>query len=249
MPRYFLDVAYRGLAYSGFQKQENAVTIQTVVEDSLQLIFQQRFELTGSSRTDAGVNALQNFFHFDAEAPLNLARIYNLNAVLPADIAIKRFFEVAGHRHCRFDAAYREYHYHIYRKKDPFWVETAYHYPFNLDLELMDEAAALVQQNKSFYAFSKRNTQVKTYVCTIFESRWEQGDNHLVYFVRGNRFLRGMVRGLVGSMLQVGRRRISIDDFQALLNGTSTVQADFSPPGRGLFLAKVVFPWEEELRG
>lgn len=246
MPRYFVEVAYKGAGYSGFQKQENAVTIQAEVEKALQIVFQTDFHLTGSSRTDSGVNALQNYFHFDTDSLLNSKRTYNLNAVLPDDIAVTRLYKVEDNSHCRFDAVYREYHYHIYFKKDPFWRESAYHFPFPLAVEKMEIAAEMVLKNRYFYAFSKRNTQVKTFECTIYESSWEQSENHLIYKVKANRFLRGMVRGLVGTMLQLGRNKIRLEDFQELLCGKNGLQADFSPPGKGLTLVKIGFKQQEQ---
>lgn len=242
MYRYVIEVAYVGAGYSGFQRQQNGVTIQSEVERALALVFQREFLLTGSSRTDSGVNAKQNFFHFDSPMKLDLRRAYNINAVLPPSIAVTNFFPVKPHIHVRFDAIYREYEYHIYSRKNPFLDRFAYYYPFQLDIHLMEMAAALVKTNTAFVAFSKRNTQVKTYNCLIYDSKWEVFPDRMVYTIRGNRFLRGMVRGLVGTMLQVGRKKMTLDEFESLLHNTTRSQADFSPPGHGLFLAKVGYP-------
>lgn len=242
MPRYFLEVAYKGTQYSGFQIQDNATSIQQEVEKALGVFFRTPFSLTGSSRTDGGVHALQNYFHFDYEGVINKRNLYNINAILPADIVLKDAFPVAPDAHCRFDALSREYRYYVYRRKDPFLEDRAFFYPYTLDREKMDAAAALIPTYQDFTAFSKRSTQVKTFLCSIQESTWYQEQDCLVYRVKANRFLRGMVRGLVGTMLQVGRGRISVPGFESIIQGRDNQQADFSVPGHGLFLFRVYFP-------
>src|ERR1700759_1950458 len=161
MGRYFLEVAYKGTQYSGFQIQENAVSIQEEVEKALEVFFRRRVELTGSSRTDGGVHAVQNFFHFDYEGVIEDKVIYNINAILPPDIVLKGVYPVAADAHCRYDALSREYRYYIYRKKDPFLADRAWFYPYTLDRERLQEAAALILEYHDFTSFSKRNTQVK----------------------------------------------------------------------------------------
>jgi tRNA pseudouridine38-40 synthase len=242
MPRYFLELSYKGNHYSGFQIQKNANSIQQEVEKALGIFFRQRFVLTGSSRTDGGVHALQNYFHFDYEGVLEKRILYNLNAILPADISIKGAYPVSQDAHCRFDALTREYRYYIYRKKNPFLADRAYFFPYTLDREKLDAVAALVPQFREFVSFAKRNSQAKTYDCTIAQSGWQEENECLVYQVVANRFLRGMVRGLVGTMLQVGRGKISVEEFAAILRNKDNQQADFSVPGHGLFLVRVTFP-------
>ncbi len=242
MPRYFLEVAYKGTNYSGFQIQDNAGSIQEEVEKALAILFRKKFELTGSSRTDTGVHALQNFFHLDSEELINPKALYNINALLPGDIALRNLFPVAPGSHCRFDATSREYRYSLYREKNPFLADRAWFYPYTLDREKLNGAAELVGQQKDFTAFSKRNTQVKTFLCDIQESGWKEENDCLVYRVVANRFLRGMVRGLVGTMLQVGRGRISLSQFGEILQSKDNRQTDFSAPGHGLFLFRVNFP-------
>jgi tRNA pseudouridine38-40 synthase len=242
MPRYFLELAYKGNQYSGFQIQKNANSIQQEVEKALGIVFRERFSLTGSSRTDGGVHALQNYFHFDYEGVIEKRIIYNINALLPPDIAIKGAYPVAPDAHCRFDALSREYRYYIYRKKNPFLTERAYFFPYTLDREKLNAAAALVPQFREFAAFAKRNSQVKTFECTIMESGWQEEGDCLVYRVTANRFLRGMVRGLVGTLLQVGRGKIGVEEFAAVLRNRDNQQADFSVPGHGLFLVRISFP-------
>ncbi len=241
MPRYFLELAYKGTAYSGFQVQENANTIQSEVEKALQTLFRQSFELTGSSRTDAGVHALQNFFHFDTNLIIQKASVYNLNAILPADITAKGIYPVPDLCHCRFDATGREYDYFIYRKKDPFMVDRGWLYPFPLDTGLLQEAAHILMEYTDFTSFSKRNTQVKNFLCTIERSEWQQEGASLIYQVKANRFLRGMIRGLVGTMVKLARGQLTVTEFRAIIEAKDCTKAYFSTPAQGLFLKHVQY--------
>jgi len=243
MARYFIELAYKGTNFSGFQRQDTGNTIQAEVEKALQILHRRPFSLTGSSRTDAGVHALQNYFHFDDELGLNPQLLYKINAILPRDIVVKRIFPVADDAHCRFHAISREYLYYIYRRKDPFLADRAYFFPYTLDFQKLQEAADVLKGTADFQSFSKRNTQVHTFICTIFHSEWREKENGvLVYNVKGNRFLRGMVRGLVGTMLQVGRGKMTIDQFREVIAAKDCTRADFSTPPHGLFLAEVAFP-------
>ncbi len=246
MSRYFIQLAYKGTGYAGFQVQDNAHSIQEAVEQALQVLFKQRFSLTGSSRTDAGVHALDNYFHFDAEglpaAEQLQHRVYNLNAILPPEIVIKRIIPVPDDAHCRFAALRREYRYYVYRSKDPFLADRAYFFPYTLDLEQLQAAAALLREYRDFSSFSKRNTQVKTFECRIDRSEWYAEGACLVYHVEANRFLRGMVRGLVGTMLRVGTGKLSLEGFRQVIESRDCTRADFSVPPQGLFLVKVHYP-------
>lgn len=242
MARYFLELSYKGTAYSGFQLQDNAVTIQSEVQRVMQVYFREAFTLTGSSRTDAGVHALQNFFHFDSEREVQPEVAYNLNALLPADIALKGIYAVPATAHSRFDAVAREYAYYIYRKKDPFMADRGWLYPFPLDWERLQQAAGILKEYRDFTSFSKRNTQVKTFNCILEQSEWAREGETLVYRVRGNRFLRGMVRGLVGTMLRVARGNADIAAFRSVIEAKDCTNADFATPARGLFLEKVLYP-------
>ena len=226
--------------------QQNANTIQAEVEKALKTYFRQPFALTGSSRTDAGVHAAQNWFHFDTELVINKEAaekaVYHLNAILPGDIVIKSIRQVRAEAHCRFDALSRSYKYTIYHLKDPFLAEKAWYYPFPVDMAVLHETAAMLKEYSNFQSFSKKNTQVFTYECTLAESDWTEEGNLLVYRVKGNRFLRGMVRGLVGTMLQAARGRMSAADFRALIEARDAKDTDFSAPAKGLILEAVVFP-------
>ena len=241
MPRYFIEVSYKGTNYSGFQVQQNANSIQAEVEKALKVYYKDEFKLTGSSRTDAGVHAAQNFFHFDSEQAIE-DQSYHLNAILPKDIVIKQIFQVQPGSHCRFDAISREYTYCIYQQKDPFKEDRAYFFPYKLDLAQLNKAAAELLDVHDFTTFSKRNTQVKTAVCNIMHSEWKQENGVLTYRVVSNRFLRGMVRGMVGTMLQVGRNKITVEQFINIIRSKDCSKADFSVPPQGLFLQKVNFP-------
>lgn len=241
MLRYFIEVAYKGTNYSGFQVQQNANSIQEEIEKALRIFYKNDYRLTGSSRTDAGVHANQNFFHFDSESVIEDGS-YHLNAILPADIVIKRIFPVQNDSHCRFDALSREYTYYIYQQKDPFLADRAYFYPYELDINLLQAAAQELFRHADFATFSKRNTQNKTTLCNIISSEWKQGSNGFSYHVSSNRFLRGMVRGLVGTMLRVGRNKTSMEQFIGIINSKDCTKADFAVPPQGLFLQQVNFP-------
>ena len=239
--RYFLEVFYKGTGYSGFQIQQNANSVQAEIEKAFSTLQKDAVQLTGSSRTDAGVHALQNFFHFDYPGELHPQFVYKLNAILPADIGVRKVIKVAGDTHCRFDAVSREYRYHVYRYKDPFLRDRAYYFPYKLDIGLLQETAEIIKEYQDFTSFSKRNSQVKTFECSIEKSEWLIEGNRLVYQVKANRFLRGMVRGLTGTMLQVGRGKSSIKAFRDIILSKDCTKANFSVPPHGLFLVKVEY--------
>lgn len=263
MPRYFIEVSYKGTAYAGIQIQKNSNTIQAEVEKALKILFKETFALTGASRTDAGVHALQNYFHFDTVQLLTANKngkisqtskvysheisvrieesVYNLNAILPRDIAIKRISQVADDAHCRFDAVSREYKYYIYQNKNPFLDGRAYYFPYKLVLERLNEAAIIILQHRDFTSFSKKNTQVNNFICKIIMSEWIIENNILVYNVKANRFLRGMVKGMVTTMLRVGTGKMPLEEFDNILKSRDCTRADFSAPSHGLFLVAVEY--------
>jgi tRNA pseudouridine38-40 synthase len=240
MPRYFIELAYKGTRYSGFQVQENANTIQAEVEKAFQTIHRQAVELTGSSRTDAGVHALQNFFHFDYEDGIHPQFIYKMNAVLPKDIVVKNLFQMPSDAHSRFDAASREYLYHIHTFKDPFLHATSFYFPYKVDMALMLEASEFLKGQTNFFAFSKTNTQVKNFNCRIVKSEWIVGEQALSYHIEANRFLRGMVRAVTATLLKMGRHKLSMQEFQKLFKEDR--KAGYSVAAHGLFLTKVNYP-------
>lgn len=240
MPRYFIEVAYKGTNYSGFQIQENANTIQSEIEKAFKTIHRNPVELTGSSRTDAGVHAFQNFFHFDCEDGINPQFTYKMNALLPQDIVVKNLFQMSSSAHSRFDATSREYIYNIHLFKDPFLRNTSLYFPYKLNIELMQHASELFAQQTNFFAFSKTNTQVTNFNCRIIKSRWIVGENTLAYNIEANRFLRGMVRAVTATLLKIGRHKLSMEDFQKLF--TEEKKTGYSVPAHGLFLSKVHYP-------
>ena len=240
MPRYFIEVAYKGTNYSGFQVQENANTIQAEIEKALKILHRNSIVLTGSSRTDAGVHALQNFFHFDYEEGINPQFIYKMNALLPRDIAVKNLLQMPSSAHSRFDATSREYVYNIHCFKNPFLQATSLYFPYKLDIEIMTRASELLKQQTNFFAFSKTNTQVKNFNCRIITSEWIKKENTLTYNIEANRFLRGMVRAITATLLKIGRHKLSMPDFEKLF--IEERKAGYSVPALGLFLTKVNYP-------
>lgn len=242
MSRYFLEVSYKGTAYSGFQMQKNANTIQAEVENAFATLQKDKIVMVGSSRTDAGVHAFQNYFHFDYKSILNPQFVYKMNAILPFDIVIKKVIAVPEVSHCRFDAVSREYKYFIYRNKDPFLRERAFYFPYKLDFHKLQEAALMLKNYTDFTSFSKRKTQVKNFNCRIMKSEWLWQEDILIYHVKANRFLRGMVRALVATMLKLGRGKMNLEEFQKIIESKDASFADFGVPGHGLFLIRVEYP-------
>ena len=244
MPRYFIEVFYKGTNYAGFQVQKNANSIQAEIERALKVFLKETITLTGSSRTDTGVHAFQNYFHFDFD-PLqshNWDRdVYRVNAILPPDIVVKKIFEVDAEAHCRFDAKRRIYEYAIYQSKNPFLADRCYYYPFKLNMAMLNEAASMLMEFRNFSSFSKRNTQVKSFECELFESEWVRREGIIIYRVAANRFLRGMVKGLVGTMLKVGRGRITVEEFRKIIASQDPSLVDFSVDPQGLTLISVVY--------
>ena len=243
MRRYFLEVSYKGANYSGFQLQKNANTIQAEVEKAFAILQKQQVSMTGSSRTDAGVHALQNFFHIDIEGTVHPHFIYKMNAILPDDIVVKRLIPVKADAHCRFDAVSREYKYYIHRHKNPFLKDRAYYFPYKLNMDKLQQAASVLKEYEDFTSFSKRKTQVKTFICQVIESEWIWENDCLVYHTKANRFLRGMVRALVATMLRVARNKITIEEFRNIIESKDCTRASFSVPGKGLFLIRVAYPY------
>ena len=241
MQRYFLETAYMGTNYSGFQVQHNANTIQAEITRALQVFFNAQFSLTGSSRTDAGVHALQNFFHFDSDIEVSASHLYNLNALLPYDIVLKKISRVNADAHCRFDAVERTYRYYITRVKNPFLHGRAYYYPYQLNPENLNRFADVVTRFKDFTSFSKKKTQVNHFICNVKSSSWRIHDDQWYYEIKADRFLRGMVKGLVGTMLQLAKKNAGIEELEKIFASNDCTTADFSAPSHGLFLTEIKF--------
>lgn len=243
MARYFLEVMYDGTAFHGSQLQGDLPTVQLEVNKALSTLLRRPVESFGASRTDEGVHALSNFYHFDEEPELHPHFQYKLNAVLPPSIAAKNIFRaLLPDLNARFAATTRSYRYRIYRHKDPFLVDRAYYFPYKIDPPTLEETAACLKEYRNFESFSKRNTQSKTFICTIHDSHWEQQGDELHYVVKANRFLRGMVRGLVGTQLKIARGSRNVADFRSIVEAQDCTQAYFNVPGCGLYLEEVAYP-------
>ena len=248
MPTYFLKVRYSGKNFAGFQIQDNATTVQGEVEKALQTFFKQPIPLTGSSRTDAGVHARCNYFHFKTELEHVEDAVYNLNAIISGDISVEGIYRVPDEAHSRFSAIERSYSYHIYHRKNPFLENFSWYYPYPLDLGKMNAAAELFMGKHDFTSFSKKHTQVFTNDCSIVQAVWAQEGEEMVFRVSGNRFLRGMVRALVGTMVKVGRGKLGISEVKQILEARNNTMADFSAPAHGLFLEDVLYPSELQIQ-
>jgi tRNA pseudouridine38-40 synthase len=239
MGRYFIEVAYKGTRYSGFQIQANATTIQSEVEGALQILHRKPVQLTGSSRTDAGVHALQNYFHFDFADGINPTEVYKLNAILPDDIVIKNIISMPPESHSRFDAESRQYVYRMHRYKNPFLKETSLFYPYKLNHSLLHEGADFLKSQNNFVGFSKTNTQVKNYHCSILQSEWQINMEAIQYTIEANRFLRGMVRMITAALLKLGREKMTLDQFKNLFENQQ--RNGWSVPAHGLCLTRITY--------
>lgn len=238
-----MEVMYDGTCFHGSQIQGDLPTVQLAVNKVLSTLLRTDVVSFGASRTDEGVHALCNYYHFDHETELHPDFLYKCNAILPQSMAVKRICKAASPEfNARFDARIRSYRYRIYRHKDPFLVNRAFYFPFPLREDVLQETAAIVKATTQFESFAKRNSQVKTMNCTILESRWEHVGNELHYVVVGNRFLRGMVRGLVGTQLHIARGNKTVADFQQIVAAQNCTKAFFNVPGHGLYLEHIGYP-------
>lgn len=241
--RYFLDIAYRGTAFHGWQIQPNAVTVQEELNRALSIIFQQPTECVGSGRTDTGVHATHQIAHVDWDSKLSPKDVqHKLNSLLPQEIAINAISQVTPAAHARFDAEKRTYHYHIHKQKDPFKRELSYHFGRPLDLQAIYQACEVIKGWKNFQAFSKVHTDVNHFDCDIFHIQWKETNDGHVFSVSANRFLRGMVRAMVGTLLDIGQGRMALSGFkEALKSGVRSNVGRAAPP-EGLYLTEVRYP-------
>lgn len=244
MIRYFVQVAYQGTAFNGSQIQGLQPTVQGHLNQALSTLLRTSVGTYGASRTDEGVHAYSNFYHFDFEEELNLDDVlYRLNAILPKEIAIASIRKpVNPESNCRFDAQSRRYRYRIHFKKNPFLNERSFYFPFQIHTEILAETAAILLEYRDFATFCKRNSQSFTSICRIDKSIWHVTADGLEYEVEANRFLRGMVRALVGTQLQVARGRYDLAEFRRRIDAKDCTLADFSVPGHGLYLEKINYP-------
>jgi len=243
MPRYFFEVSYLGTPYNGWQSQTNATGVQSIVEKALSTILRQPIAVVASGRTDTGVHCIQQFFHADIDIPFEKEKLVaQLNSFLPRSIAIGSIREVRPDASARYDAIERTYTYKITRTKNPLLMGLGYHYFKELNIKTMNKAAALLVGTHDFQTFSKVKTDVNHFVCTIKSARWNENGDLLVFTIVANRFLRGMVRGVVGTLLDVGSGKFSLKDFREILKSRDRKRAGMNVPPDGLYLAKVRYP-------
>jgi tRNA pseudouridine38-40 synthase len=245
--RYFVELSYNGTPFSGWQRQPKQITVQEVLEDAFSLLLKNKIELTGCGRTDTGVHAKQYFAHFDCEKLLSDSFCdklkHRLNAFLPKEIVIHKIFKVDDDFHARFSALERTYKYYVAISKNPFHLHS-YRVYEKLDVEAMNIAATLLLEHKDFTSFSKLHTDVNNNLCDVKVAFWEQQDELLVFTITANRFLRNMVRAIVGTLLLVGKGKISIEDFQNIIHQKNRCKAGVSVPAGALFLERVNYDYE-----
>lgn len=240
--RYFLELEYFGKAYHGWQRQPTAITVQEVVENSLRTLLQEEIEVVGAGRTDAGVHARQIFAHFDSEADLSIDFIFRINSLLPKDIAAKDLFEVDPEAHARFNAVSRSYEYHLTTRKNVFMTDAAHLVHKDLDVNKMNEAAQILLKYTNFKCFSRSRTDVHTYNCKIERAQWEQKEDMLIFHITADRFLRNMVRAIVGTLLDIGLCNMDVQEMHRIIQSEDRSKAGASVPAHGLYLTRILYP-------
>lgn len=242
--RYFIELAYKGTNYHGWQLQPNAITVQEVLQKAFSTILRIPIEVMGAGRTDAGVHAEQLFAHFDIEKELNVEElIYKVNSILPNDVVVSAILKTIEGAHARFDATGRSYEYRIILGRNPFKTETTWQLiNKKLNVLKMNEAAKILLTYTNFKCFSRSNTDVRTYNCAIVNTEWIEKDESLIFHISADRFLRNMVRAIVGTMLEVGEGKINLEEFKQIIESENRCNAGASAPPQGLFLTKVAYP-------
>jgi tRNA pseudouridine38-40 synthase len=240
--RYFIKFSYNGTHYHGWQQQPNAVSVQETLNKALTIILNTSIDVMGAGRTDTGVHARQMFAHFDFDLEIDAPTIvHKLNSFLPKDIAIYDIIKVNEEAHARFDAKSRTYEYHITTQKNVFKDELSWCFPKKLDLNKMNEASQLLLEYTNFQCFSKVHTDVNTFNCKIEEVFWIQNENQIVFTIKADRFLRNMVRAIVGTMINIGIEKVSLPEFISIIESKDRKKAGFSVPAKGLFLTKIEY--------
>lgn len=245
--RYFIELSYRGTAYHGWQTQANGNSVQITLEAALTQRLGKPIHVMGSGRTDAGVHAKQQFAHFDVDEPLTLteAFLYSINCILPEDIAIQAIFPVQSKDHARFSANSRYYQYHVTRQKNAFQSSLTYHFRPHLDVDRMNEACKLLLQHTNFQSFSKARANVTHFNCRLDFAYWQHtNEDCLTFHIKANRFLWGMVRTIVGTMLEIGQGRMSLEQFEQIILARDRTVAGRAAPANGLYLVEVGYPAE-----
>ncbi len=241
--RYFIKLAYKGTNYKGWQIQPNAPSVQETTENALSLIFNQPIKIVGCGRTDTGVHAKDYYAHFDFDNEIPKGFLPRINKILPPDIVIYELQPVENAAHARFGAYHRAYQYHIVFDKNPFEIDTAWYYyrARNLDIDKMNEAAQLLLNYSEFGPFCKTGHQAKTLICDIKRSEWEVREDRLIYHVAANRFLRGMVRLIVGMCINIGIEKITIEDVKWAMDNQTILKKSYSVPPDGLYLCDIKY--------
>ncbi len=240
--RYFIELSYNGKNYHGWQMQPDAISIQEKLNEALSKVWQETIEVVGAGRTDTGVHAKQMFAHFDVQSQVKEEIVYKLNSILPNDIVVSKLVEVEPEKHARFDAVSRSYEYKIWLGRNPFLLDFYWQiHSQYFDVEAMNQAAKILLKYKDFQSFSKVKTDVYTYNCDIFDAYWEVNNEELTFYISANRFLRNMVRAIVGTMVDVGLGKISVLDFEEIIKSKNRSNAGLSVPARGLFLTEIKY--------
>lgn len=241
--RYFIELSYNGTEYHGWQVQPNATTVQSVLDKALTVLLKTPVATMGAGRTDTAVHAAKMVAHFDINTILDVDDLtYKLNSFLPKDIAIHHIKQVQNDAHARFDATQRTYFYKMSLTKDVFNINAAHYYNRDLDLDLMNEASKILLEYSDFKCFSRAHSDVKTYICTISEAHWTKSENTLIFKISADRFLRNMVRAIVGTLLDVGNHKTSLEDFHNIIQSKDRSKAGASAPAKGLYLSNITYP-------
>ena len=241
--RYFIEFSYQGTAYHGWQNQPNAISVQEVLEKAISTLLRVPIEVVGAGRTDSGVHAQQMFAHFDIEQDFNPEElVFRMNAFLPEDIAVKEIRTVGSEAHARFDATERTYEYWVVQGKNPFYQHSAHCIYRPLDIVSMNEAAIILMDYQDFECFSKSNTDVKTFLCDVREAYWRTEGEKLVFTISADRFLRNMVRAIVGTLLEIGLGKRELGEMKGIIDSKDRGKAGPSVPAKGLYLTKVIYP-------
>lgn len=243
--RFFLQLSYNGTNYHGWQFQPNALSVQETLTKALAVVLKEPdIEIMGAGRTDTGVHARQMFAHFDYENEINYGTIvHKLNSFLPKDISVSRIIKVDENAHARFDACQRTYEYKIHTSKNVFLEHLSWYYSKDLDIEAMNDCAKLLLEFTDFQCFSKVNTDVNTFNCAITEVYWKKESDQLTFTISADRFLRNMVRSIVGTLIYVGLGKISKSDFQKIIESKDRKNAGFSVPAHGLYLTEIKYDY------
>ncbi|MBU3010770.1 tRNA pseudouridine(38-40) synthase TruA [Polaribacter vadi] len=240
--RYFIELSYNGKKYHGWQIQPDVVSVQEKLNYALSTIFQEKIEVVGAGRTDTGVHATQMFAHFNIDKDLKDRIVFKLNSILPNDISVQQVFLVDDEKHARFDASSRSYEYKIWLGRNPFLLDFSWQiHSQKPNVSLMNEAAKLLLEYTNFQTFSKVKTEVYTFNCDVTEAFWLQKGDELTFHISANRFLRNMVRAIVGTLVDVGLGKLSVDDFRTIIESRNRGNAGLSVPAKGLFLTKIKY--------